>query len=113
VSETKIISDPFDDYGFLVDPDLWDRDLALRIANELEVGELEESHWAVVDYLREHYLEKATLPWEGNLCRELDLVEDCVHRLFGGPLEAWKVAGLPDPGEEARTYMVNLEPPGV
>lgn len=42
---------------------------------------------------------------------ELDLVANCVHRLFGGPLEAWKVAGLPDPGEEARTYMENLEPP--
>lgn len=106
------IPDIFDDNGFLADPDLWDRDLALRIADQLGVRELGESHWAVIDYLREHYLANATLPWEGNVCRELDLVEDCVHRLFSGPIEAWKVAGLPDPGEEARTYMLNLEPPG-
>jgi hypothetical protein len=26
-------------------------------------------------------------------------------------IEAWKVAGQPDPGEEARAYMLNMEPP--
>ena len=66
----------------------------------------------VIDHLREHYLANGTLPWEGNLCRELDLVEHCVHCLFGGPPAAWTIAGLLDPGEEARTYMENLEPPG-
>jgi sulfur relay (sulfurtransferase) DsrC/TusE family protein len=34
----------FDDNGFIADPDLWDRDLALRIADQLGVRELEESH---------------------------------------------------------------------
>jgi dissimilatory sulfite reductase related protein len=102
----------FDIQGFVRDPDLWDPELAEGIAFELGVGTLQESHWAVIDYLREHYLTNATLPWEGNLCRDLDLVEHCVHRLFGGPLTAWKVAGLPNPGEEARAYMENLEPPG-
>lgn len=104
-------TDLFDSYGFLRDAGLWDRDVALYIAAELGLNELRESHWAVMDYLREHYLAHGTIPWEGNLCRELDLAEHCVHRLFGGPLEAWKVAGLPDPGEEARVYMENLEPP--
>ena len=105
---TREITDLFDANGFLADPSLWDRDLALRIAAQIGLGELSESHWAVVDYLRENYLVDARLPWEGNICHELDLVEHCVHRLFGGPIEAWKVAGLPDPGEEARTYMLNM-----
>lgn len=105
------IPDLFDDYGFVTNPGVWDRDLALGIAKQLGVGELEESHWAVIDYLREHHLENATIPWQGNICRDLDLVEHCVHKLFGGPIEAWKVSGLPDPGEEARTYMLNMEPP--
>jgi tRNA 2-thiouridine synthesizing protein E len=98
--------------GFVRDPNLWDPDLAGQIAARLGLDALQPSHWAVIDYLREHYLADGTLPWEGNLCRDLDLVEHCVHRLFGGPLAAWKIAGLPDPGEEARTYMENLEPPG-
>jgi TusE/DsrC/DsvC family sulfur relay protein len=111
MNTSREVTDLFNANGFLTDPDFWDRDLALRIAAELDLNDLEESHWAVIDYLRAHYLENATVPWEGNLCRDLDLVENCVHRLFGGPLEAWKVAGLPDPGEEARTYMANMEPP--
>ena len=111
MSTNRELHDLFDADGFLTDPDLWDRDLALRIAAELGLGEFAESHWAVIDYLREHYLLNAALPWEGHFCHDLDLVDNCIHRLFGGPIEAWKVAGLPDPGGEARAYMLNLEPP--
>ena len=102
------IHDIFDDNGFLVDPDLWDRELALRIADQLGIRELGGSHWAVIDYLRDDFLANATTPLEGDVCRELDLVEDCVQRLFGGAIEAWKVAGLPDPEEDARTFMRDL-----
>lgn len=109
MNTTRQIPDLFDANGFLADPDLWDRDMALRIADDLGIKTLEESHWAVIDYLRDHYLMHGTLPWEGNLCRDLDLIDGCVHRLFGGMVEAWKAAGLPDPGEEARAYMLNLE----
>ena len=96
-------------HGFLKDPDVWDRDLASRIALELGIVELEPAHWQVIDHLRRHYLEFGSLPWEAHVCRTLDLAEDCIHALFGGPVEAWMVAGLPDPGEEARTYMLNQE----
>ena len=95
--------------GFLSDPDLWDRDLAERIAADFGIQELKVPHWKVIDYLREHYLDYGSLPWETHVCRSLDLHPDCIHSLFGGSVEAWKVAGLPDPGEEARTYMLNQE----
>jgi hypothetical protein len=29
----------------------------------------------------------------------------CVDKLFRNQREAWRIAGLPDPGEEARTCM--------
>jgi tRNA 2-thiouridine synthesizing protein E len=105
-------SDPdlFDANGFLRDADRWGRDLAIARAQQLGVGPLLRSHWSVIGYLREHYLICGSLPWEGNVCRELDLADHCIHQLFGGPLEAWKIAGLPDPGEEARAYMENMEP---
>jgi len=99
------IRDLFDDNGFLLDPDLWDRDLALRIAAQLGIGELGDSHWEVIDLLREDFLTGDTPDLEEDVCGQLDLVEDCVQRLFGGPIEAWKVAGLPDPGEGADTFM--------
>jgi sulfur relay (sulfurtransferase) DsrC/TusE family protein len=102
------LHDPFDDNGFVANPDLWNRDLALHIADQLGIRELTDSHWAVIDYLREDFVASATPPLEEDVCRELDLVEDCVQRLFGGTIEAWKVAGLPDPKEDARTFMRDL-----
>jgi sulfur relay (sulfurtransferase) DsrC/TusE family protein len=102
------IHDIFDDNGFLADPDLWNRDLALHIADQLGIRELRDSHWAVIDCLREHFLANAIPPFEVDVCGELDLVEDCVRRLFGGAIAAWKVAGLPDPQEDARTFMRDL-----
>jgi tRNA 2-thiouridine synthesizing protein E len=99
----------FGPQGFLIDPDRWTPDLAQRIATDLGIGPLGHAHRKVIDYLREHYLEFGTLPWETGVCKALDLHPDCLHALFGGPVEAWKIAGLPDPGEEARTYMINQE----
>lgn len=88
---------------FLADPDAWDRDIAQRIADQLDIGVLQPAHWKVIAFLRQHYLDFGSLPWEAHVCRRLDLHEQCIRRLFGGPYEAWQVAGLPDPGEEART----------
>jgi TusE/DsrC/DsvC family sulfur relay protein len=102
------LHDIFDDNGFLVDPDFWDRDLALRIADQLGIRELGDSHWAVIDYLRDDFLTNAIPPLEEDVCRELDLVEDCMQRLFGGAIAAWKVAGLPDPKGDARTSTQDL-----
>ena len=109
-ANTSTQTELFDAQGFLVDPELWNRDLALGIAAELQLSDLEDAHWRVIDHLRERYLDTGALPVQQTLCRELDLVDGCVAALFGGPLEAWKVAGLPFPGEEARAYMGNMEP---
>ena len=99
----------FDEYGFLVDPGQWNRDLARDLARKLGVGELGEDHWRIIEHIRAHYMEKHTLLWMEHTCRELGMDKRCVRRLFKGPLEAWKTAGLPNPGEEARNYMLNEE----
>jgi len=106
-SKARVVSDLFDENGFLLDFDLWDRDLGLAIAAQLRLGELEENHWAVIDFLREHYLAQGAMLWPSHVCRTLELDADCIRRLFGRPIEAWKVAGLPDPGDEARTAMAS------
>lgn len=106
-SETEPVA--FDEYGFIVDANQWNRDLAREMARKLGVGELGEDHWRIVEHIRERYLKRHSLLWMEHACRELGLDRHCVRRLFKGPLEAWKIAGLPDPGEEARTYMFNEE----
>lgn len=99
----------FDADGFLMDSNGWDRALAREIARQLGINGLTEAHWSVVCYLRVHWLTKGELPWETHICRDLGLDRSCLCRLFGGPLRAWKVAGLPNPGEEARSYLTSRE----
>lgn len=109
--DERLHGDLLDEYGFLKEPDLWSRDLALGLAAEMNLGELSETHWRLIDHVRAHYLETGMLPVQSTLCRELELDSDCIIDLFGGPIEVWRLAGLPDPGEEARTYMENQEAP--
>ena len=39
------------------------------------------------------------------VCRTAHLGKHAVHWLFGGCRSAWRIAGLPNPGEEALSYM--------
>lgn len=110
--DERLHADLLDEYGFLEEPDVWNRDLALALAAEMNL-ELSEAHWRVIDRVRAQYLESGMLPVQSTLCREVELDSDCILALFGGPIELWRLAGLPDPGEEARTYMENQEVPNA
>ena len=94
-----------DEDGFLVDPDTWTQETSQLMATLDGIGTLGTEHWAVVEYLRGHYLAHGTLPVMRHVCRASHLDRDAVRRLFGGCREAWRVAGLPNPGEEAKAYM--------
>ena len=100
-----------DEYGFMKDPEKWNEDVARAIAKSLGIGELSKDHWSVIHYAREHCLKHHTLIWMEHTCHTLNLGHDCIRRLFRGPIRVCKIAGMPDPGEEARTYMLNEEPP--
>jgi tRNA 2-thiouridine synthesizing protein E len=111
-SQVSNIPALLDERGFIVDPEVWSRDLALAIAAELGVSELTAQHWEIVDSLRGRYYATGNLPVQHTLCRELDMEDHCIVELFHGLIQAWKIAGLPDPGEEARSYMQDMsEPP--
>lgn len=95
----------FDEDGFLCDPLEWTREVAQQIAGEDGVGRLGDEHWAVIQQLREHYLRFGSLLPVGHVCRLSALDPKCVTALFRDMREAWRVAGLPNPGEEAKSYM--------
>ena len=95
----------FDEDGFLLDPLSWTPELAIEIADADGLLNLTSAHWKIIDYLREHYLTSGTLSVMNHVCRVNHLERHCVHELFHNPREAWRVAGLPNPGEEARTRM--------
>ncbi len=97
----------FDRYGFLIDAGDWNQTLAAQITFELGIGRLQAPHLAIIHALRQHHAESQAIPPTGHICRELGMSEDCIDSFFRGPLNAWKAAGLPNPGEEARVYLDN------
>ncbi len=94
-----------DEDGFLKDPQQWNRGMSRMIAEVDGIGELSPDHWAIIYYLREHHLSYGSLPPMSQVCRTRELGKYAVSQLFGGCREAWRVAGLPNPGEEAKSYM--------
>ncbi len=50
-----------DEEGFLLDPSEWDRTLAAQIAQGEQL-DLTPERWAVVQFVREHFDERGTVP---------------------------------------------------
>ncbi len=98
----------FDEDGLMKDPRQWTEAVARAIAEQDELGDLTEAHWHVIRSLRDHYAKFGVAPAMSHVCWTLRMGKSCVHDLFGTCMEAWRVAGLPDPGEEAKTYMRDM-----
>lgn len=96
---------PLDDDGFLLDPEQWSETMACLITAMDGRGTLEQDHWAVIYYLREHFLAYRSLPPVSQLCKEHGMQKQRVQALFGSCRAAWRTAGLPHPGAEALAYM--------
>ncbi len=97
----------FDANGFLTEPELWDEQLAERIARSDGLAPLTPAHWKIIHCLREHYRQHGAMPLPlHHVCHLNDMDRHCMEQLFPSEREAWRIAGLPDPGEEARTYMM-------
>ncbi len=98
----------FDEGGLLANPSLWNEQVAQAIADADGVGQLSEAHWRVIHRLRNYFGTYGVPPAQVRLCSTEGMGEYCIHELFSTCFEAWRVAGLPDPGEEAKAYMSNM-----
>lgn len=95
-----------DGCGFFSDPETWTPEIAERLAHLDGLVELTREHWQIIDALREHYHRfGAAPPAFAHLCARMHQDMRCVERLFRSEREAWRLAGLPDPGEEAKAYL--------
>ena len=95
----------FDEDGYLIDPEIWDAELGRAIALQEGVGALGESHWRVIDHIRERYFLIGGVPNLRRVCRATSLSKFEVYGLFGSCLTIWRIAGLPNPGEEVKAYL--------
>lgn len=96
---------PLDPDGFLIDPELWNPGMARTLARMDDLGPLTKDHWAIIYYLREHRMTYGAIPPVSQICRTHGMDRNAVRTLFGSCRGAWRIAGLPHPGEEALSYM--------
>lgn len=94
-----------DEEGYLVDLSLWNKDLAILIAEDEKI-EMSDEHWEVVNFLREYYEEYQIAPAIRVLVKAMKKKfgrekgsNKYLYELFpyGPAKQACKIAGLPKP----------------
>ena len=95
----------FDEDGFLAEPDNWTPSLTEHLARQAGSSQLSAKHWEVIHFVRERYFSIGALPVMRLVCRAVGLDPSKGHELFSSCKSLWLIAGLPNPGEEAKSYM--------
>jgi TusE/DsrC/DsvC family sulfur relay protein len=98
----------FDEDGLIRDFGSWSEPLAQALAQEAGIGLLGEAHWKIIHAMRDHYQRLGAAPVMHRVCHDAGIERPQVNKLFGYCLVAWRVAGLPNPGEEARSYLNDM-----
>ncbi len=106
----NIVSTPelFDEDGLIRDFTSWSESLAETLAQDAGIGQLTEAHWKIIRAMREHYANLGVAPAINRICRDAGIERQQVNELFGYCLVAWRVAGLPSPGEETKAYLSSM-----
>ena len=88
-----------DEDGFIVDPNLWNEDIARAFATNEGINELTDAHRKVIQYLRNYYKQFQVAPMVRKMCKETGNTLKTMYQLFpSGPAKgACKLAGLPKP----------------
>jgi len=89
----------FDNEGFLWHPSDWDEEVAVELAGELGLAEMDQRQWEVVRFLRTYYAENGRSPLNRPLARGVGMSLLELEGLFpqGIKYGARRVAGLPNP----------------
>ncbi len=93
-----------DEEGYLLDASSWDPAFTERRAQEANL-KLTPLHWQLIELIRDKYLRLGALPPMRSVCRAVGIDKNELKAQFGSCLALWKMAGLPNPGEEAKAYM--------
>jgi tRNA 2-thiouridine synthesizing protein E len=98
----------FDEDGLIRDFASWSESLGETLAQDARIGQLTEAHWKIIRAMREHYANVGGALSMHRICHDAGIERQQVNDLFGYCLVAWRVAGLPNPGEEAKAYLSSM-----
>lgn len=93
-----------DENGYLLDRDDWNEDVARALAAAADIR-LNAADLDIIRFMRDYYFKYDSFPMLSVVCRNLNRPRDCVNEEFIDPLQAWKIAGLPEPAGEAISYL--------
>jgi TusE/DsrC/DsvC family sulfur relay protein len=85
--------------GFLQEPEIWNEDVARLFALTDGTGQLNDKHFAVIHFIRNHWVETNMAPMVRKICEHTGLRLREIYELFPmGPARgACRIAGLPKP----------------
>lgn len=95
----------FDVDGFMLETDNWSENWANSLAEAEGLGILNSEQLELIHNLRAEFAKTGAVTAFNHVCHLGGQEPDCMHQLFPSPLHAWRLAGLPNPGEEAKAYM--------
>jgi TusE/DsrC/DsvC family sulfur relay protein len=97
-----------DEDGLIRDFTSWTEPLAEFLAREAGIGRLRDEHWKIIRAMREHYEKLGAAPAIRGVCHDAGIERQQVNKFFGYCLVARRASGLPNPGEEAKSYLSNM-----
>lgn len=97
----------FDADGFMLNPDQWSETWANSHTQAKGLDPLSPEQLELLHNLRAEFAKTQAIFAYSHVCHISGEDPNCMQELFPSPLDAWKLAGLPNPGEEAKAYMSN------
>jgi len=97
-----------DEDGFVRDFASWSEPLAQAFADDAGIGPLTDEHFAVIQAIRDHYAKLGVAPVVHRICHDAGIELHRIDELFSSCVVAWRVSGLPNPGEEAKSYLSSM-----
>ena len=101
-----------DDDGFLVNIEDWNETTANALAKREGLESLTKDQLDVLKFMREYYKKYNFFPILRYVCKNVHQPKNCVNEEFMNPVQAWKIAGLPNPGDEVNMFK-SWEPLGT
>lgn len=107
--ENKVV---VDEDGFLVNFEEWSEKIAHVLAKKEGQKTLTEDQLDILKFMREYYRKYNFFPILRYVCKNVHQPKGCINEKFIDPVQAWKIAGLPNPGEEVMMFK-SWEPLGT
>ena len=89
----------FDEEGFMTNPNDWDKDIAVELAKEIGIEELNGDHWIVIEFSRTDYEANGEAPGLRRITKAGGVPTKQLYKLFpkGPAKKIALVSGLGKP----------------